>query len=539
MKKKLSLALVVLLVFSLIAACAPAATPDPPPPTDPPTQQTEPTEPTELIIATMPEDGRYGGILRQVTTVEGAGPIGLPWTRAPQDDPLTGAIMEAFTREHEDGSVSAALAHSWDVDPDDRRITFFLQEGVRFHDGSPWNAHVAAWNIETRLASPRSFSNPPYNVEVLDNYTITFQLPDGITNSTLGLFSQPAWRMVSMESYLANGTEWAEQNPIGTGPFRFVDYTLGLQLTLERNDDYWMPELPFLDGVEYHFIRDVMTQQLALRAPHGEGAVDALRTHSAEISSTFRDLGYRLVPNHILTLGLFPSSNPDSNPDSPWTNLYVRRALSAAIDRAAITNSVGFGIWEPAYQWIVPARAAWVPDPGYGVPGFDPDYARELLERGGFPDGFDTTIIVQPGATTNDAIVAIQYMLSNVGINAEIQFPDGGGFTTIRNGGWEGIIVHNIMNFIHMEGMFTSMFSRNTNWFYSMRNSDEWHEMGEETAFLGDNTEEVRRAQHYSLDEAIIIPVWYTNSSIIVRGGLMGWYGSTQQNWYRYMYWED
>jgi len=526
MKKSFCVILVIVMILAFVAACGPAE--EVPgavaPATGAPVQQPA----AENVQAQDAEDEsgyRHGGTLRIVEAASAGGPLGLTWVIRPSDTWLIAPAMQNLVREFHDGSVEPQLAESWSVDEDNDVVRFYLRQGVVFHDGSQFNAEVVVFNLDL---IQENIALIPFEATVIDDYTVDVHFPNGLTNGSVGFFAHVNFRIMSMESYLQNGEDWALENPVGTGPFRLVEYIPGLHVILERFDDYWEPGKPYLDSIEFHMIGDVMTQNLALAADPGQGAVDALRTQTPEQGARFREMGYHVhsVTNRVKSL--FPSSD---NPDSPFVNKYVRLALSAAIDRELIMTARGFGIQYPMYQFIVSSRPSHVTDSGYGVPRYDPDLARELLARGGFPDGFRTTMTCQPGSADREAFVAIQNMLENVGIIVDIEFPEGAGFVSTRSNGWEGILTNTVTNFVHIENNFTQIFGQDANQFFSMQNSDELEALGQATQFFGDNRAAIREAQDYMLDNGLVIPLWASPELTIMRPGVHGWTDLAPFNW--------
>ena len=515
LRKILGIAMALALILALFAACATNGNGDEnnqqaTTPGDDTTQNNDP--PVNGALSSQ-----HGGVLRVVTTAEGAGPIGLPWEVTANDIWLTFPMMEGLFREFQDGTVEGVLAESWEVDQENMRLNVNLRQGVRFHDGTSFNAEVAAWNLGMALEYAAPMANFS-QVDVVGDYEISIHL-GAITNSTVGSFTGVMYSMISMEAYLANGTEWAENNPIGTGPFVFVEYVTGSHLITRRNDDYWNGDLPYLDGLEIRLISDVMTQTLALQGD-GEATIDVLTTHSGEQVMQFTDLGYQIILSSAQSMTLIPSSE---GTDSPLTNRYVRLALSYAIDRDAIVAARGMGLWQTTYQYTVPTRPSWVNDPDYGVPSFNPERAREMLALGGFPDGFSTTLIAQTGLTDRDSVVAMQSMLADVGITASVEFPEAGGLSTMRANGWEGIFVHDIRSLTHMEVSTWLLFGDALNFFYSLRHTPELQVLVDAANIVGDNRAELIAISDYMLDDALIIPLWYLNSATILRPNVRGW----------------
>ena len=530
MKKVLSLLLVLVLAVSIIAC---ATTPD-----NDGTTETQPGQTGTQEQGTQPANGggdtppvddgspRHGGILRSISggSAEGAGPIGVPWGLSANDIEMAIPMLEPMVRELADGSVEGLLAESWridDSDPDNLRLFFYLRQGVRFHDGTPFNAEVAKWNLDmaNEYAVPMAnFSD----VRVEDNYTISMAIPS-VSNATVGSFGGMMYAMISMEAYLANGTEWAEENPTGTGPFVLVEYIRGAHVITRRNDDYWDGDKPFFDGLELHLLTDTMTQTLALQA-EGESAIHMMTSNVGEqVEAFIGSPEHNVIFTSNLNVSLLPNT---ASPESPfYNNPALSRALSYAIDRDLLVHARGFGLWVPAYQYTASARPSHVHDPGYGVPRYNQDRAREMLAEAGFPDGLSITLIPQPGAADRDAVVAIAAMLEDVGFDVSMDFLEAGAFSTMRGVEWpaDAVFVHAVLSMTHMENSVGLLFSQASTFFYSLRKSDHMESMVQAAFTLGDNTQQLRALQDYMLDEGLIIPLWFVSSGRIMRTNLRGW----------------
>jgi peptide/nickel transport system substrate-binding protein len=464
---------------------------------------------------------KYGGTLRVVTTAEGASAIGLPWEVPAGDIYLAFPIMEGLFRENAvTGEILPCLAESWDIDMENLEIIIKLREGVRFHDGSAFNAETAKWGLDSTKDLAQAGAMAQYDeVKVLGEYEISISIPQ-YTNSTLSNFTGMMYTFISKEAYEKNGSDWAAEHPIGTGPFKFVEYVRGAYLTTVRNDDYWDEGKPYLDGLEFQLIRDTMTQNIAMQTEGSQG-IDMLGAQSGEQVKMFTDLGYSLMLTSPVALTLMPNMDDET---SPLYNKDVRLALSYAIDRQALVDARGFGVWDVAYQVSAKGYGGYSDDPSFGTRHeYSPEKARELLAQAGYPDGFKTTLYGQPSAADKDAVVAIQGMLAAVGIQADVEFPDEGGFNDLWVRGWDGILVERILNMTHNDTCFFLVFGSLVNFFSSFAHSDELD--GLITAAqnkLGDNDAELQAVQSHILDNLYLIPMWYSYDANIIKPNVHG-----------------
>ena len=514
MKKKVAAIFLVLCMVFALAACGGSDSNG--------EQSTTSTSPTSGSSPGASGGPTYGGIMKQVTSAEGSGPIGVPWSVQALDIFLTFPIMETLFRQLPNAQILPHLAETWSVNDEGTEILIQLRQGVKFHDGSDFNAEIAQWNL-TMAQTAGAGTMAAYNsVEVRGEYEIAI-LIDQYTNSTLSNFTGVMYTMISRESYEANGEEWAEQNPVGTGPFKFVEYNRGAYVIYERFDDYWQEGKPYLDGLEIHLLSDIMTQNIALKSTGPDG-IDALGSMNGEQIKEFDDLGYTLLYTNPISLTLMPSH---TNPDSPLANILVRQALSHAIDRQSLCDARGFGVWQPAIQYTAPGRGGYVNDPTFGVNGeYNPERARELLAEAGYPDGFTTVLYGEPGMTDRDAGVAIQAMLADVGITASVEFPEAGGYTEIRTSGWpDAILYQRVLNMTHMETCVYLLFGTQVNFFPGVPQSEYLDGLlASARNVIGDNYEELKRVAEYMLEENYyVIPMYYNYEVQILKPRIQGY----------------
>jgi peptide/nickel transport system substrate-binding protein len=372
--------------------------------------------------ATQPQ---YGGVLKIIDVSEGAQPLGAPWEIQGIDVKLEKPCVETLLREDIKGSYHPWLATSWKIDTTKNTITLYLRKGVKFHDGTDFNARAAKWNLDQAINAKivKGFLSS----DVVDEYTVRVNV-DRYQNNHLNLL---VLGMVSPTSFEKKGKAWAEWNPVGTGPFRFVKYERGSKLAFTKWEGYWQKGRPYLDGIEYLFIRDPMTQQAAMRAS-GSERVDVLCVTSGEQAAMMKAQGFEVLSMPVGPVSLIPDSN---NQESPLSKKKVREAVSYAINRDAIVKARGFGFWGAANQIPSPDQLGYVKNLPIGQ--YDPKKAKQLLTEAGYPSGFKTKIIVMPALVDRDAMVAVQRFLGEVGIQAEMEFPDNGGYTEYRwKNGW-------------------------------------------------------------------------------------------------------
>lgn len=330
-------------------------------------------------------------------------------------------VLESLWDADINGYLRPELATSWETADDKSSITFTLREGVLFHDGTPFNAEAAKWNLDLYLERGTGAPAEWESVEILGDYKVRINLKEyeNIQMSQSLFFVSPT-------AVEANGIDWATTHPVGTGPFKFKEFIRDTSLEYERFDDYW-GDKALVDGIKFIYIVDPTTAAMAYQA--GE----ALVWESADPSSAYnlQQMDYQVSTRRGPIMNLVPDSG---NPDSPFSNKLVREAVEYAINRQAIVDALGYGYWEAVNQPNAPEQFGHVKD--LVGRSYDPDKARELLEDAGYTTGFSTKIITAT-MFSQDPLVAIQADLAAVGIEVELDVVSPPKWSETRTGGWE------------------------------------------------------------------------------------------------------
>jgi peptide/nickel transport system substrate-binding protein len=452
-------------------------------------------------------------------------PFGLPWYNADGSGRAFQLALEGMGYQSIDGSIEPWLAESWEVQPDQKRVVYKLREGIKFHDGSDFNADVVQWNIRQWL--DHHVLNPNISgTEVLGDYEIAI-LFERFSPTILSAMAAQV-RMVSRENYEKNGEEYAQMNVCGTGPFKIVSYTPGGQASFEKNEDYWREGEPYLDSVTIPNVLDEMALTLAMQT-EGPSGLDIMLSSRAEQMKTLKDsMGDKIkivqTPNGAVTM--FPSS---ANEDSPFSKLEVRQALNYAVDREALMEAFGFGFLAPAYQFIPEMYGGHLSDPSDELPKTDRAKAKELLAQAGYPNGFETKLIGEYGLVSQDFVTALASQLAEVGIICEMEFPTQAASNEYRMaGGYEGILVCRLTVFtdIELTYMLMGMDPTNLDTFYPATwrpSTDEAKELY--TKISSDesrNPEYPAALQKIQLENAVNIPLYFTSEFIAMKSNISG-----------------
>jgi peptide/nickel transport system substrate-binding protein len=528
--KKVLIGLALILVCALILGCSTPAT-TPPSAASPSTQPTaikpaQSAAPTQPATQTAPSSAatsptpQYGGILKMLSSSWGpVADIGYPPEFGFSGGDAT-PVLEGLLYVDNRGNPSPCLATAWEVSADKKSIKISLRKGVKFHDMTDFNAQAAKWAMDNQIAVKRV---PLWeSVEIIDDYTLKLNLKNWSNSAILSLASR---LYISQAAFQKNGIEWVRANPVGTGAFKFLEYKQEVYLKYTRFDSYWQKGLPYLDGVEFEYIADKMTLAAAFQA--GEGQI--MRMATVKTSTELRDKGYELWTRRENAGGgpagvqtLFPDSK---NADSPLSNLKVRLAIDYAIDKAGICKARSYGFWKPQYEHAFPGSIAEIKNPDNRQ--YDPAKAKQLLTEAGYPNGFKTRIILEPGLGDKDAAVGVQNQLGAIGITAQVEFPDTGKWNDYRQKGWSnGLLMAGFgfgPNFADsLKGWLSQTAVLNTSVFIP----DAYQAAIEEAlATLTMEPAKMQALQKQLYDQEVVIPLWGMSEPYDLQPGILHGHG--------------
>jgi len=341
-----------------------------------------------------------------------------------QDMFSSNPAMEALVRYNSDGTLSPWLAESWDVDAANKTITYHLRKGVKFHDGTDFNAEAVKWNIEQLIAAKRQDVNGITEVKVVDEHTI--QLTVDPWNSSMLESVGTVVVYASPTAHQANGADWAAIHPVGTGPFVFESWNRDEKIVYVKNPNYWQEGKPYLDKIEIYYMGDPMTASAALEM----GEVDALISMSADTARRVEGFAEVIKLQSGIGAGADAIMFNTVRSDSPFNDVRVRQAAAYAIDKKAITEALSFGYSAPTVQWGLPG--SWSYNPNLEGYPYNPEKAKELLAEAGYPNGFKTKIVFVSTPDNQQKFTAVQNYLSEVGIDAELDMVDNARFVQLR-----------------------------------------------------------------------------------------------------------
>ncbi len=438
----LTLAVILALVFILTGCSSPSPTTTAAPPATsatttptttlppPSTSAASPTPTSPVVTTASPTASptatvQTGGIFTMITA-NAPSSFGYP-VKAVGFAPNFAIVpcLESLLQANTDGSILPKLATSWDIAPDKSSITFHLRQGVKFQDGTDFNAQAAKWNLDLFLARGTGSAADWKSIDVVDNYTVRVNLKQ-FKNTQLTNFDGVT--MISPTAVQKNGVDWAITHPVGTGPFTFKSFIPNTSLEYTRFDGYWGGK-PNVDGIKFIYITDATTAAMAF-----EGG-DALAWEQADPQTAYTLMQsgkYKEETRPGPGMYLIPDG---ANADSPFAKLEVREAAVYAIDRPTIVKNMGYNSWQAINQPADPSQFGYVANL-QNSHAYDPDKAKQLLAAAGYPNGFTTSIITS-SAFPKDPLVAIQGYLAAVGIKANIDVQSPSAWAQTRLTGWK------------------------------------------------------------------------------------------------------
>jgi ABC-type transport system substrate-binding protein len=314
------------------------------------------------------------------------------------------------------------LAEKWEFG--DTSGTLKLRQGVKFHDGSDFNADVAKWNVDRMVKDPKSLARSAMQgvdtnnpATIVDDYTLKINLTRP-TPSLVERMSQHNCWIVSKAAFEKMGAEQFAKSPVGSGPFQFVEWKSGDHVTVRRFDGYWQKgsdgkPLPYLDGITFRLIIDDSVRVNEMRAHTGD-FTELVPGRDVPGVKGDSQLAYQEASwcGNVYTV-IFSSRN---GPFSKERKL--RQAALYAIDRAAIAKALGGGIGTPLKYLLLPGSLGY--DESLPAYGYEPDKAKALMKEAGLDGGVDVTLTAISRELDKAQAEILKQMWDKVGIRTKI-----------------------------------------------------------------------------------------------------------------------
>ncbi len=336
--------------------------------------------------------------------------------------------------------VEPALAESWKISKSGTLYTFNLRKGVKFHDGSSFNADAVKFNFDRMLSDKHPYHNTgPFplafffsaikETRVIDPYTVQFKLEKPYA-PLLSNLAYPTGLIVSPASVRKLGKGFG-RNPAGTGAFKFAAWESNRKVVIERNEEYW-DGAPPLKAVIFRPITDSNTRVTEMLS----GGIDMMVEVPPDNVATFKTDAFSLYEQagpHLWFLIL-------NCKEGPFKNKMVRQAANYAINKKALVENVLQGTAEVAAGPTPPAFA-WAYNDKLTPYPYDPDKAGKMVEEAGFKGATVTFYVTEGGSGMLDPIpmgTAIQADLAKIGLKVKIETYEWNTFLGKVNPGLEG-----------------------------------------------------------------------------------------------------
>lgn len=437
--------------------------------------------------------------------------------------PLTSVYDTLVYQDPETGEFVPGLAERWEVSDDGTVYTFYLKKGVKFHDGTPFNAEAVRFNLD-RITSPdlasqkaRFMLGPYERTEVVDEYTVRIVLSEPFA-PLLDSLSQVYLAMASPTAVEKWGDEY-QLHQVGTGPFVFVEYVPGDHLLLRRNPDYsWGPPVyqhktAQLDEVEFRFFTDPATRSPALETGEADvmGEIPPQDVARLEASPDFRVEAVALPGASLM---MFMNTGR-----APLDDIRVRQALLYGTDRAAIVSTIFKDTSPVAYGPLTAVTFGYDPTVQQYYP-HDPERAAALLDEAGWVDTdgdgirdrdgeplvLDMVLMSWGYMPEIGQLLAAQWADLGVGVESRVvSYPEA--LEIAGNGGHHlipftlsGSDPDILRKFFHSQAFF--------NWSkVEDAELDGWLEEGARVSDKDQRVELYSQVQHRVMEEALVVPI--------------------------------
>ena len=372
-----------------------------------------------MVFLVQPEPPTMAGY------VSTSGPIGL----------LAPKIYEGLFDYDTAGKMIPVLAESYEMSADGKTVTFKLRKGVSWHDGKPFTSADVQFSImnvlkEVHPRGPNSFKEVS-SIDTPDSHTAVFNLdnPAPYMMRAFSAYESPMVPKHHLEGQDLKGAKLGN-NPVGTGPYKFVEWKKGQYIRLDKNQDYWGSDGPYLDKIVGRFVPDASTRTAAMEngevlyaAYNAIPNIDAVRLKERDDIGVTTD-GYSMInPMALIEF---------NTKEGPFVDAAVRRAISTAIDRQFMIDTIFFGYGKPATSALssnFSATGLHAKMPNYPANG-DIAAANKILDDAGYAkDGNGVRMkgtfdLIPYGEDWRRGGEYLKQVLGDIGIQVELRYED-------------------------------------------------------------------------------------------------------------------
>ncbi len=328
------------------------------------------------------------------------------------DRQVLNSLMDKLVDLDAEGNIVPMLATEWQVSDDNLTYTFMLREGVKFHDGTDFNADAVKFNLErgmTETSPRRNELSAVQSIEVVDPKTVKLTLKEAFA-PFLSILTDRAGMMASPTAVQELGDDFMTK-PVGTGPFKFQDRVKDTSITLVRNEDYWQEGLPKASRIVYKIFTDAPTALVNLRS----GQLDFTDTLPAkEVPGLQQDANFKVVNEPGLGYQGFYLNMTKP----PFDKKEVRKAVDMLINRDALVKVVFGETATPAHSPFPETSLAFGESNKYEQPNVEA--AKQLLSQAGVSNP-SFTFKTGTSPTTAQIAQLVQNFLQPAGFNMQIE----------------------------------------------------------------------------------------------------------------------
>ena len=437
-----------------------------------------------------------------------------PWQSAASDtEAIMHNVFEGLVLYDETGAIIPGIAESWDISEDGLTYTFHLREDVTFHNGQPLTSAdvLYTYNNLAGMGGEKAVSSKFENVEsfeATDDYTFVIKLKE----ASAGFLS------LNIIAILPEGYEDQATAPVGTGPFKFVEYVPSQRVVLEKNPDYYDEDrMAQVDRVEFY----IMTDSAAVVSALQSGTLDiaSVGADDAAVLEGQYDI-YNSPQNMVQIFAM-------NNSVAPFDDVRVRQAINYAIDKDQIIDSVFGGYATKLYTNFSPVMGVYYNEELEGSYDTDVEKAKELLKEAGYEDGFEFTITAPANYQAHiDTAQIIAQQLQQVGITANIETMEWATWLedVYTNASYEGTIIGltGKLDPDDVLGRFVSDYARN---FYNYNNPEYDQLIADSVTELDEakRIENYKRCQEILTEDAVGVYICDPNLVVASRKDLKGY----------------
>ena len=370
--------------------------------------------------------GTAGGYKNTLTWAQGADVTSLDPHQG-KETPAVQVNTQIFdtlvTVDPETNEVVPQIAESWEQ-TDDQTYVFKIREGIKFHDGSDLTAEDVKFSLDRarNSAAVSYIVNFIEEVTVDDDHTVTVKTTAPYA-PTLRNLAIPFAAIVPKAVVEADENAFI-QNPVGSGPYKFVEWNHGDHVTLKAFDDYYAGK-PETENLIMKVIPETAQRTIALETGEVDLAYDLAVNDIPKVNSDDKLTVYEIPSLTCWYVSMNMNKKPFDNPK-------VREAMSMAIDRQTIIDTINAGSGQTADAIIAPAVFGYY---STGVKEYNPTKAKELLAEAGYPNGFSTTLWVNDNQSRIEMCQAMQAMLLEVGVQCNLEVLEFGSFISRTTAG--------------------------------------------------------------------------------------------------------